>query len=356
MREKRVSRVRAIVEDMGMDGCVLRGPDNVFYLTGFRGSEGTLLVTGRSLFLITDFRYVTYAREATEGVEIVELKDRKNPLAELCNDLAVKRLGFDGTHTPFSLYERWKETMKDVELLPLREEIEEIRRCKEAGEIGTIRKAVAIATRAMEDTLKALRPGMRERDVCNELEYRLKGLGAEGPSFPTIVAAGPRAALPHAEPSDRIIGEGETVIMDFGAKVDGYCSDETCTVVLGDVPGEILRIHGVVNDARKRGVEAVRPGLKAKEIDAIVRGIIEEAGYGRFFGHGTGHGVGIAVHEAPSVNSSGEMVLEENMVLTVEPGIYIPDVGGVRLEDLVLVTADGGEILTGIPKDMIRRH
>lgn len=337
-----------------MEGCVLKGPDNIFYLTGFRGSEGTLLVTGGSLFLITDFRYVTYARETAEGVEVVELKDKKNVLGELCGDLAIRKLGFDGAHTPFSLYERWRELIRNVEFLPLRDKIEEIRRCKEAGEIELIRKAVAIATRAVAEVLRDLRPGVRERDLSNELEYRMKGLGAEGPSFPTIVAAGPRAALPHGESSDRTIGEGEAVIMDFGARVDGYCSDETCTFVLGEPSKEIMEIHSVVNHARRLGLEAVKPGMAARELDAVVREAIERAGYGQFFGHGTGHGVGIAVHEAPSVNSSGEMVLEENMVLTVEPGIYIPDLGGVRLEDMVRVTPDGVEVLTRIGKDTLQ--
>jgi Xaa-Pro aminopeptidase len=178
-------------------------------------------------------------------------------------------------------------------------------------------------------------------------------MGADCPSFDTIVASGPRAALPHAVPTNRKIKDGETIIMDFGSRVDGYCSDETCTVSVGEVNGKIKEIFKIVNDARELGLEKAKAGMSVKELDMIVRGFIDNAGYGGFFGHGVGHGVGIAVHEAPSINSTGEGILEENMVITIEPGIYLPTVGGVRLEDMLLITSTGSKVLTNIRKEML---
>jgi Xaa-Pro aminopeptidase len=179
----------------------------------------------------------------------------------------------------------------------------------------------------------------------------MRRLGAEGPSFPTIVASGPRAALPHAEPTDKKIRDGEMVIIDFGAQVDGYCSDETCTLSIGDVNGKMQDIYVIVNSAKQLALDKARVGMPMRELDMIVRGYIDEAGYADFFRHGTGHGVGIAVHESPAINSGCGGLLEEGMVITIEPGIYIPNVGGVRLEDMLLITADAPRVLTRIRKD-----
>jgi Xaa-Pro aminopeptidase len=356
MTDRRIESVLDIIRQTDLDACILRGMENIFYLSGFRGSEGALLVTKGDVLLLTDFRYILYAQEVTKGrgITTVELKAKKNTLGDLCGKYGVRRLGFDSLHTTYYMYDRWKETVPAVEWVPLGSSIEEIRKCKDPGEIDSIRKAIDVSTKAFTEVYETIRPGRREKDIANDLEYAMRRLGADGPSFSTIVASGPRAALPHAEPTDREIGEGEVVIVDFGVRLDGYCTDETCTLLTGELNGELQKVFSIVDDARKLGLDSIKAGMSVKELDMVVRGFIDDAGYGEFFGHGTGHGVGIAVHEAPAVNSTGEGILEENMIITVEPGIYIPHLGGVRLEDMVLVTRDGATVLTKIRKDMLR--
>ena len=353
MRENRVEKVLALLSKMELDACLLKGMDNIFYLTGFRGSEGTLLVTRGDVFLMTDFRYITYAQEVTHGIKIVELRDKKNILGEICNQYGIRKIGFDSLHTPFFAYKKWSETVESVEFVPLDNTIEEIRKNKEPEEIDKIISAIEIATKAFTEVFGGIHPGQTEKEVANNLDYAMRRLGAEGPSFQTIVASGPRAALPHAEPTDKQIQEGEMVIIDFGAQANGYCSDETCTLSIGEVNGKMHDIYTIVNNAKQFALDKIKVGKPIKEVDMIVRGYIEEAGYGDFFRHGTGHGVGIAVHEAPAINSTGEGLLEEGMVITIEPGIYIPNLGGVRLEDMLLITADAPRVLTHIRKDML---
>ncbi|OPY77578.1 MAG: putative peptidase [Syntrophorhabdus sp. PtaU1.Bin153] len=353
MKEKRAEKVLGLMETMGLDACLLKGMDNIFYLTGFRGSEGTLFVTKGDIILLTDFRYITYAQGVTKGIKIVELREKKNVLGDLCEQYAIRRIGFDSLHTPFYLYKKRRDLVPNVEFVPLDNEIEDIRKQKEPAEIDMIVRAIDVATKAFTEVFEQIRPGRTEKEIANELDYAMRRLGAEGPSFATIVASGARAALPHAEPTDKPLCEGETVIIDFGAQVDGYCSDETCTLSIGEVNGKLQDIFTIVNEAKELGMKTIRPGIPVKNVDTVVRGFIEEAGYGDFFRHGTGHGVGIAVHEAPSINSTGEGIFEEGMVITVEPGIYIPNLGGVRLEDMVLVGSGSAKVLTHIRKDIL---
>jgi len=356
MRQKRREQVIRIIDSMGIDGCIIRGMENIFYLTGFRGSEATFVMTRGDAFLLTDFRYITYANEVAEGVKVCEVKKDRDVLTDICKRYEIKTLGFDSFHTTYSTYERLKTSLVGVELIPLKKEIEDIRRCKEPGEVNLIMEAIDIATKAFREVFDNIKPGRTEREIARELDYAMERLGAEKPSFDTIVASGERAALPHAVPTDKKINKGETVIIDFGAQKDGYCSDETCTVIMGEVNGKLQEIYKVVNDARILALEKTRPGLPLKELDTIVRGFIEDAGYGQYFGHGTGHGVGIAVHETPAINTVSEGILEENMVITIEPGIYIPHLGGVRLEDMVFVCSQEAKVLTHLRKDMLTVH
>lgn len=353
MREKRRQQVISIIDSMGIDGCIIKGIENIFYLTGFRGSEATLVMTRGDAFLLTDFRYITYANEVAEGVQVCEVKKDKDVLSDICNRYEIKTLGFDSFHTTYSMYERLKATLAGVELVPLKKDIEDIRRCKEPHEVNIMLEAIDIATKAFMEVFEGIRPGRTEREIARELDFAMERLGAEKPSFETIVASGERAALPHAVPTDRKINRGETVIIDFGAQKEGYCSDETCTVIMGEINGKLQDIYKVVNDARILAIEKTRPGMPLKELDTIVRGFIENAGYGMYFGHGTGHGIGIAVHETPAINTVSEGILEENMVITIEPGIYIPHLGGVRLEDMVFVCASEVKVLTHLRKDML---
>jgi Xaa-Pro aminopeptidase len=351
MRENRVEKVLALLRMTDLDACLVKGMDNIYYLSGFRGSEGTLLITKGDVYLLTDFRYITYAQEVTQGIKIIEVRDKKNILGEICSHHGIQKIGFDSIHTPFSVYKKWSEALDGIHLVPLENPVEEIRKIKEPEEIDKIVKAIDVATKAFAEIFEKIRPGQTEKDIANDLEYTMRRFGAEGPSFPTIVASGPRAALPHAEPSDKEIQSGEMVIIDFGAQVNGYCSDETCTLSIGEVNGKMQDIYTVVSNAKKLALERTRVGVPIKEVDMMVRGSIDEAGYGEFFRHGTGHGVGIAVHETPSINSTSDGILEEGMVITIEPGIYLPNIGGVRLEDMVLITADSPRLLTRIRKD-----
>lgn len=351
MKEQRIEKVLALMNDQGLDACLLIGMDNIYYLSGFRGSEGSLLITRGDVLLITDFRYITHAQETTQGIKIVETRGSKNILKDVCETYGLRKIGFDSLHASYFVYRKWSETMPDVELVPLDNVIEEIRKNKDPDEIDAIVRAVDVATRAFTEVFNGIRPGQTEREVANNLDYTMRRLGAQYPSFPTIVASGPRAALPHAEPTDRVIQKGDMIIIDFGAHVNGYCSDETCTISVGDVNGILRDIYEIVKDAKKQALDAIKPGMLIKELDGVVRGYIEKAGYGEFYRHGTGHGVGIAVHEAPAINSGAEGSFEEGMVVTIEPGIYIPNLGGVRLEDMVLITAGSPRVLTRIRKD-----
>ncbi|MBA4391437.1 MAG: hypothetical protein C0399_10945 [Syntrophus sp. (in: bacteria)] len=352
MRQSRIEKVLNIIKDMDLDACALKGMDNIFYLTGFRGSEGTLIITRGDVLLLTDFRYITHAKEVTKNVQIVEIRQKQNALLDICKKYGVKRMGFDSFHMAYNIYGSWKETLPDIDLVPLANNIERIREIKEPAEITGIMKAIGIATDAFTEMLEKIVPNMTEKEIANDLDYAMRRLGADCPSFQTIVVSGPRAALPHGEPSDKKVLKGEAIIVDFGAQVDGYCSDETCTISLGEPGEKIQEIFTVVNHAQKLALKTMKAGMPIKEVDTLAREYIEEKGYGDFFRHGLGHGVGIAVHEAPAINSTSEGFLEENMVLTIEPGIYLPNIGGVRLEDMVLITRENAQVLTRIRKDI----
>lgn len=354
MNERRINRVLQVLKKMDVDAIIIRGMDNIFYLTGFRGSEGSLLVTRGDVLLLTDFRYLTYAAEVTKDIAIIETKGKENPLVTLCDRYGIRKIGFDSCNTTYQVYQGWRETIPNVELIPIGTEIETIRAQKEPGEVLAIRQAIQLATEAFTRVLTKIAPGTTEKQIAAELDYTMKSLGSDGPSFETIVASGARAALPHAKPTDKALKQGEAIIIDFGCQLLGYSTDETCTIALGEVGQRLQEIFSVVDEARKAGIRAVRAGLPVHELDTLVRGTVEEHGYGEFFRHGTGHGVGIAVHEAPAITAKGEGLLEENMVITVEPGIYIPHVGGIRMEDMVLVTESGGEVLTHLRKDLLQ--
>ena len=341
-------------ERLGLDACLLTGMDNIYYLTGFTGSEGSLLVTRGDVVLMTDFRYITYAKEVTKDITVMETVPRDRTLSVLCERYAIKRLGFDAYHMTYHTYQDVKENVPDVELIPVGNDIEEIRKCKEPEEIATMREAVRIATEAFNAVYPTIQPGRTEKEIATELDYAMRRLGADEPAFETIVASGPRAALPHAHPGDKALETGELVIIDFGCRFEGYCTDETCTVVIGKANGRMGEVYQIVNEARKKGIAEVRAGIPIRDLDLVVRGFIEEAGYGDFFKHGTGHGVGIAVHEAPAISPRAEGILEEGMVITVEPGIYLPNQGGVRLEDMVLIGRTGGEIMTHLRKELLQ--
>jgi Xaa-Pro aminopeptidase len=354
MQETRRKSVTQVLDRLALDALLIRGMQNIFYLTGFKGSEGSLLVTKGDCVLMTDSRYILHAQDVAQGIAVLETRDNDGALASLSDRYGIRRLGFDSLHTTYRMYERYMEVLPGLEMVPVQNDLEEIRRCKDASEIAIMRRALEIHTEAFNRTFEKMAQGSTEREIANELDYTMRALGAEGPAFETIVASGPRAALPHARPTDRAFQEGDVIIIDFGCLYDGYNTDETVTLCVGEPSRALRDVHAIVDEARKKGIAAARAGVSVRDVDAVARGYIEDSGYGEYFRHGTGHGVGVDVHEAPAITPRVEGVLEENMVITIEPGVYLPHVGGVRLEDLIVVREGLPEVLTSLRKDLLQ--
>ena len=352
--EKRIARLRKELEKRNVDGILITHSSNRRYITGFTGSAGHVIITQNDAFLVTDFRYIDQATEQAPDFMIVNQESSMiDKLKELVNQTGIHTLGFEQDFVTYSQYKLLEEKLHPVTLTPLSQVIEPLRMVKDEQEIELIRKAASIADQAFSHILKVIKPGMREAEVALELEYKMRQLGAQGPSFDTIVASGFRSALPHGVASEKVIESGDFVTMDFGAIYQGYVSDITRTIVVGKVDQKQRDIYNIVLEAQLNGVNHVKAGMTGKEADALTRDIISRYGYGEYFGHSTGHGIGLDVHEGPGLATKSEIVLQPGMVVTVEPGIYISKFGGVRIEDDVLITKEGCEILTHSPKELI---
>jgi Xaa-Pro aminopeptidase len=325
------------------------GQANVRYLTGLRSSNAALLVEpAGTATLFTDFRYAARAREV-EGVTFVETA--RNLLPAVGELLAGRRIGFEETHLPFAGYRALVDA--DVDAVPVAGIVESLRALKDEGEIAAIRRAGALSDEIFGALVEERFTGRSERDLAWWIERSFREAGAEDVSFSPVVAMGETAASPHAVPGDRVAGEGMLVMVDAGCVLDGYCSDCTRTFAIGPIPDRLAWIHVLCLEAQLAGLAAVRPGVSGRHADAASRVPIEAASLGWAYGHGLGHGVGIEIHEAPVLRPESTDVLEPGNVVTVEPGIYLPGEGGVRIEDLVLVTPEGGERLTTFPKELI---
>jgi Xaa-Pro aminopeptidase len=323
---------------------------NVRYLTGFSGTNGACLISTEGLIFFTDFRYTE--RAAAEVGGEWERPDAERELIPQIVGRMSGRVGFEDAHLSVRQLGRLEAAAGEgVELLPAGDLVEQLRAVKEPEELERIAAAAELTDGVYSWALERGLAGRTERDVARACESRLRELGAE-PSFPPIIAAGDNGALPHAEPGEREIGAGELVVFDMGAQLDGYCSDCTRTYATGEVDGEAREAYELVLRAQQAALEAVRAGATGKEVDAVPRELISEAGYGDHFGHGTGHGVGMEVHEGPRLATTSEDELAENSVVTVEPGVYLPGRFGIRIEDLVVVTADGHRNLSGLPKEL----
>ncbi len=339
----RIDRLR---ENLDEPLLVTHGP-NVRYLTGFASSNAALFVEPERVRLFTDFRYVEAAR-SVEGVELVETK--RSLMAALA-ELLEGRIGFEATAVS---YASW-ETLRGggLDLVPRQGLVEGLRAVKDEGELDSLRRAGEITSLAYERFAEERFVGRTERELAWRLDGLFHELGAHAPSFETIVASGPNSARPHARPTDREVGAGETVVIDAGAQVDGYCADCTRTFATGPLPDELNAAYVATSDGQLAGLEAVRAGVSGVDADAAARDRIEAAGYGEKFGHGLGHGVGLDVHEAPRLSRESSDTLVAGNVVTVEPGIYLAGVGGIRIEDLVIVTDGEPEILTTSTKDLV---
>lgn len=349
-------RIEALREGLGTRGCdgfVSLSPPLNQYLSGFRGTTSGIVVTGRDAVFLCDFRYVEQAAEQVQGCEVVEVKGRfAARVGEKLSELGVRRAGFEPDYLTVAEQLALQEAFGG-ELVPASGLVTGLRLRKSPEEVELIRAASELAEGVLTDQVLELRAGITERELAARIEYEFKRRGALGASFDTIALFGARSSLPHGSPGEKALEPGDIVLIDMGCRRDGYCSDLTRTYVFGTIPGIWFEaIYETVLEAQRRALEAVRPGLLGREVDALAREHIAEAGYGAQFGHGLGHGVGIEIHESPRLNPESETVLEAGMVITVEPGIYVPGEGGVRIEDLVVVTEGGCEILTSTPKNL----
>jgi len=348
----RLSRLRAIMRRSGVDAILILDLRNIRYLTGFSGSDGALLVGAGKPSLLVDGRYTTQAAKQAPGARVVLYRDKAEGIADALTAEKCGVVGFEPTAMSVALFHDLRRRAKKVRWKPLASELGDLRAVKDPSEINQIRKAIRIATGAMQSTLGSIRPGACELDIAVELEYEMRKKGAEGLAFDTIVASGPNSALPHARPGRRKIRPGDVVVIDYGAVSGGYHSDETCTFVIGRAGRRHEKLYALVKEAHDRALETVRPGVPCRDVDAAARAVIEKAGYGPRFSHGTGHGVGLDIHEAPRLSALSEAVLEEGMVITIEPGIYLPGLCGIRIEVTAVVEKGGVRVLTEFSKEM----
>ena len=354
----RRDRLLAALRETEADAILVTGEANVRYLTGFTGDATYLFVSPAVTRLISDSRFTTQIEEECPGLD-AHVRTQKTKMveavAEVVGGSGAKRVGFESDHVGFAQWEATRDALKTVELTPLSGLVEKLRSVKDDGEVAAIREAVRLAERAFTVVTAGLTADMTETEVARGLHTALWRFGSPGPAFESIVAVGDRAALPHYRPGNRRLHEAGLLLIDWGAVGPaGYRSDLTRTFATAEVTAKLAEVHGVVNRARQAAIDLIRPGAKAAEVDAAARGVIEAAGYGDFFGHGLGHGIGLQVHEAARFSGISADVLEAGMVMTVEPGIYLPGWGGVRIEDDVLVTPDGREVLSTLPRELER--
>jgi Xaa-Pro aminopeptidase len=342
------------------DALLVAGPENRRYLSGFTARDdsltescGLLLITREKAFLLTDFRYQEWARQEAPDLEVlVYPQSLGTTLAGILKDLGVRSLGFEAAYLTYRQYQRLTQAVADtglkVDWQPLAGTVEGLREIKTPEEVAVMRQALALTEEVLLEVVKNLAPGRTEGQVAWEIEQRLREKGAEGLAFPPIVAAGPNSARPHHQPGDYRLKEGEPIIIDLGARMDGYCADLTRTFILGPPDEQFRKIYHLVRQAQARAEQGLRAGMDSQAADALAREVIAAAGYGEAFGHSLGHGLGLAVHEAPSLSPHKDRAttLRPGSVFTVEPGIYLTGWGGVRLEDMVLLHGDRAEILT----------
>ena len=347
----RLTKLRAILPEHDIDAILISQPQNRRYLSDFTGSAGWLVITAERAVMATDFRYFEQVGREAPDFELARIQTQVSDLLpEVLADLGVKRLGFESQHLTVEQLSTFNKAAGGVEWLPLENAVEKIRAVKDQDEIDALRRSAALNDDAFAHLLEVIEPGMTEREAAWEIEAYMRSHGASKVAFDLIVAAGPNGALPHARPGDQAIQPGAPVVIDIGCVLDDYCSDMTRTFCLGEPSSRYLEVWNLVLQAQEAAESVIRAGTSGMETDAAARDLIVEAGYGDYFGHGLGHGVGLAVHEGPRASRLSDDTFEAGMSLTVEPGIYLPGEFGVRLEDLVIIGKDGIEILTNTPK------
>ena len=356
--KNRIDRLIKSLEEQNLDAVIIGSSANYRYLSGFSGSNAMLYISKNRLAIITDFRYIEQVSVEAPKFECHNQGEKGllKTTVELIKSEGVKKVGFEAKHVTYSEYLALSKDA-ECELIPTYNIVETIREVKDDEELKKIRRAEAIGDIAFTETVKFIennwKDGITENEVALHLEQAMRKQGASGLSFDTIVAAGSKSSLCHAQPGENKLDNGNFVVMDFGCVYEGYCSDMTRTIVIGEANDEMVKIYNIVLKAQKAALEMIRPGVKGKEVDAVARNIIKDAGYGEYFGHGLGHSVGIEIHENPRFSTGEEKIITPGMVITVEPGIYIPGLGGVRIEDLVTITDSGIDNFTNSPKELI---
>jgi Xaa-Pro aminopeptidase len=351
----RRKKLRGLIKEAKADSLLVTSFTNVTYLTGFTGDDSYLLVTADGEILITDPRYTTQLEEECPGLRLEIREPGVTMLAGTTKAISaakVVRLGIEGNSATVSLCESLAKELPKVELVTTENLVEQLRIVKDTSEVDATRVACVQARRAYDVVRAGLTTDMTELEVAAELEYQARRFGAKALSFPPIVAVGPRAALPHARPTQRKLSESDFTLVDWGVNSGLYMSDLTRIIVTGKISPKLRKIYGVVLKAQLAAIDAIRPGKTCEEVDAVARRIITRAGFGKAFGHGLGHGTGLMIHEAPRLAVGQKTKLQPGMIVTVEPGIYVPGWGGVRIEDDVLVTRSGHEVLTDVPKEL----
>ncbi len=345
---KRINKLRKRFLNYKIDALFVNAPVNVSYLSGFSGDDSYLFITYNDVYFITDPRYEEQIQEEIPESfnKIIFFREKEKKLIEFLKKQDIKVLGIEDRRITYYMYERLKEGLLDKKMVATEGMVEGLRLIKDMYEVELIKSAIDVSLRAMDETIWKIVPDMTEKEVSAKFAYLLRLYGADKESFDTIVASGPRGALPHGVASSRLIKGEDMIVLDFGVKKQGYDSDTTRTIKIGKPTSEEKEIYDIVKEAQQRAIFSVKPGVRAKELDKVARDYIMSKGYGKYFGHSLGHGVGMEIHEAPYISSTYDVELCPGMVITIEPGIYLPGKFGVRIEDMVLVTERGGEVLT----------
>lgn len=353
----RIEKLLNILQDQNLDGILLIKDANLRYLSGFTGSESYIVISKKGKVFITDSRYTEQAEQECPGFEIIKWRlpnpDLPETIKSVCDRFDIKKLGFEKDCVSFSLYEKLRNGLGDVELVGTTRLVEKLRSVKDKDEIERIKKAAEITDKAFDEVLNFIKPGVTERDIERELAYFIRKIGADDIGFPIIVASGENSSKPHAVPSNRPVKVGDFITVDVGSMYNGYRSDMTRTVVLGKASEEQIKIYNAVKKSQEASINIIKAGVKCKLVDKLARDVLKEEGIEGIFEYGLGHGVGLEIHEEPSMSPRSLSTLDEGSVVTVEPGIYLPGWGGVRIEDTVVVTKDGCEIITKSPKQLI---
>jgi len=343
--KKRITKLWQLV-GREIEAMLITSPENIRYLCGFSGSEGSIFFARQEGFFLTDGRYTTQAREEVKGLDVITYKEKIKGIAGIIKKMRVRSVGFEAHAVTVALLKELEKEIPAVVLQPYSDKLDQLRIIKDTSEITILKKAAHIAGQSLMQVMPLIKPGVREIEIAAELEYRIRKNGGDGPSFPFIVASGARAALPHGTASQKKIAAGDFVVVDYGAIYGGYASDETCTFIIGRPTRKQEQIYRIVREAQKRALYALKPGQSLKKVDEAARLYIEKQGYKKYFKHGTGHGIGLAVHEPPRISLLSKDTALEGMVVTIEPGIYLPGWGGVRIEDTAVVTRHGAEVIT----------